>query len=114
MYRKISEHLAVDGKSCLVQPVDQRAVGHAAQTRCRVDTGDPQRAELALLLAAAAIGILTGLDDRLLGGAEDLAPGIEVALRLLEDFLVPPTRDDTAFNSCHILSPDLKRSADTA
>src|SRR6202790_5832718 len=102
MYRKIGEHLAIDGEARLVQPVDQRAVGHSTQTRCGVDAGDPQRAELALLFAPAAIGVLTRLDDRLLGGAEDFAPGIEIAFCLLENFLVPPPRDDTAFNSCHV------------
>src|SRR5579863_9347132 len=89
MYREIGEHLAIDGEARLVQPVDQRAVGHSAQTRCGVDAGDPQRAELTLLFAPAAIGVLTRLDDRLLGGAEDFAPGIEIALCLLENFLVP-------------------------
>src|SRR5258708_33194671 len=103
MYRKIGEHLAIDGEARLIQPVDQRAVGHTAQTRRGVDAGDPQRAELTLLFAPAAIGVLTRLDDRLLGGSEDFAPGIEIALCLLENFLVPPSRDDTAFNSCHFL-----------
>src|ERR1700676_5318163 len=106
MHRKIGEHLAVDGEPGLAQPVDQGAVGHPAQPRRGVDARDPQRAELTLLLAAAAIGVLTGLDDRLLGGAEDLAAGIEVALRFLENFLVPPACDDTAFYSCHVFSPD--------
>src|ERR1700675_56625 len=111
MHGEISQHLAVDGKARLVEPVDQRAIRHAAQTRCRVDARDPQCAELALLLAAAAIGVLAGLDDRLLGGAKHLAAGVEITLRFLENFLVPPTRDDTAFDSCHVLSPDLKRTA---
>src|ERR1700678_2119092 len=106
MDRKIGEQLAIDGETRLAQSVDQRAVGHAAQPRSGVDARDPQCAELALLLAPSAVSVLTGLDDRLLGGAEDLAPGIEVALRLLENFLVPSARDDTAFNSCHVLSPD--------
>src|ERR1700676_489640 len=103
MYRKIGEHLAIDGEARLAQPVDQRAIGHPAQTRRRVDASDPQRAELTLLFAPSAIGVLTGLDDRLLGGAEDFAPGIEIALCFLENFLVPSARDDTAFNSCHVL-----------
>src|SRR5580658_485285 len=103
MDREVCKHLAIDGETRLVQPVDQRAVGQPAQPRSGVNARDPQCAELALLLAPAAVGILTGLDDRLLGGAEYLAPGIEVTLRLLENFLVPPTSDDTAFNSCHVL-----------
>src|SRR5260370_19182906 len=79
MYRKIGEHLAIDGETRLVEPVDQRAVGHSAQTRRGVDAGDPQRAELALLFAPAAICVLTRLDDRLLGGADDFATGLEIA-----------------------------------
>ena len=58
------------------------------QARRRIDARDPQRAELALLRATVAVGVLAGLDDRLLGGAEDLAPGVVVALRLGENFLV--------------------------
>src|SRR6266850_5596446 len=87
MYREVGEHLAIDGEARLVQPVDERAVAHPAQTRRGVDARDPQRAELALLLAPAAIGVLARLDDRLLGRAEYLAPGVEIALRLLENFL---------------------------
>src|ERR1700682_2218920 len=88
MYRKIGEHLAVDGETGLVKPVDQRAIRHTAQTRRRGDESDPQRSELTLLFAPTAIGVLTGLDDRLLGGAKDLAPGVEIALRFLQNFLV--------------------------
>src|SRR5258708_6851328 len=106
MHRQIRKHLAVDRKTCLVQTVDEGAVGHAAEARRRIDARDPQCAVLALFLAPAAIGILAGLDDRLLGRAEYLAAGIEGALRFLENFLVPPTGDDTAFYSCHGLSPD--------
>src|SRR5258708_3582462 len=114
MHRQIRKHLAVDRNTCLVQTVDERAVGHAAETRRRVDARDPQCAVLALFLAPPAIGILAGLDDRLLGSSEYFAAGIEVALRFLENFLVPPTCDDTAFYSCHGLSPDFRRSANIA
>src|SRR5450759_4432934 len=100
--RKVGEHLAVDGQTRLAQPVNHRAVGQPAQPSGGVDARDPQRAELALLLAPSAIRVLAGLDDGLLGRAEHLAPGIEITLRLLEDFLVASTCDDTAFNSCHI------------
>src|ERR1700730_11235151 len=114
MDRKIREDLAIDGETRFIQTVDQRAIGHSAQTRRRVDASDPQRAELTLLFAPAAIGVLTGLDDRLLGGAEDFAPGIEIALRFLENFLVPTSRDDTAFNSCHVCLLIFRRAATIA
>src|SRR5580704_5198200 len=99
MHRKIRKHLAVDGETRLVQAVDERAVGHAAKPGRRIDARDPQCAVLALLFAPAPVGILAGLDDRLLGRTEHFAAGIEVALRFLENFLVTPPCDDTAFNS---------------
>src|SRR6202034_3792521 len=105
MHGEVREYLAVDRQFRLVQAVDQRAVAHAAQTRRGVDAGDPQRAEFALFLATPAIGVLTRLDDRLLRRAEDLAPGVVVALRLLENFLVTASSDDASFNSCHVVSP---------
>ena len=71
----IRQHLAVDLDPGLLQPIDQPAVGQAVLAGGRVDTGDPQGAELALLLAAVAVGILAGLDDRLLGDTKDLDCG---------------------------------------
>ncbi len=59
------------------------------QTSCGIDTGDPQRAELTLALPAIAIRVLAGLDDRLLGSLVKLAARAVIALRFLEDFLVP-------------------------
>src|ERR1700733_11265029 len=114
MHRQIRKHFAVDGKACLVETVDERAVGHAAEPRGCIDARDPQCAVLALLFAPAAIGILAGLDDRLFCRSKYFAAGVEVALRFLENFLVPPTCDDTAFHSCHGLSPDFRRSANIA
>src|SRR5271168_3109849 len=105
MHGEVRKHLAVDRQFRLVQAVDQRAVAHAAETRRGVDAGDPQGAEFALLLAPPAVGVLARLDDRLLRRAEDLAPGVVVALRLLENFLVPASSDDASFNSCHGVSP---------
>src|SRR5882757_6340916 len=66
-----------------------------------VDTGDPQRAELTLLLPTIAIRILTGLDDGLLGGAKYFTAGVVVTLRLGEDFLVTATGHHSTFYSCH-------------
>src|SRR5690606_392024 len=64
--------------------------------------------ELTLALAAVAIGILAGLDDRLLGDPVDLAAGTGVALRLVHYLLVSGVRLHTTFYSCHgsILSPE--------
>ncbi len=78
---QIREHLAIDLELCFQQPVDQTAVGQAVQACGCVDTRNPQRAELALFLAAVAIGVLARLDDCLLGGPIDLAAGVVIALR---------------------------------
>src|SRR5258708_31652083 len=106
MHRQIRKHLAVDRKTCLVQTVDEGAVGHAAEARRRIDARDPQCAVLALFLAPAAIGVLAGLDDRLLGRAEYFAAGLGVALRVLQNFLLPPTRHHPPVYFVHYLSPD--------
>ena len=42
---------------------------------------------MALLLLAADVGVLLRLGDRLLGDAEDLAAGVVVTLRGLQDLL---------------------------
>src|SRR5580658_3415712 len=67
----------------------------------RVDALNPQRAELALFLAPVAVGVLAGLDDRLLGSAKYLAPRVVIPLGLAKDLLVSSTRGDTTFDSCH-------------
>ena len=56
-----------------MQAIDHAAVRETVVTRGSVDTGNPQCAELALFLPAIAVGILSSLDDRLLGDAIDLA-----------------------------------------
>src|SRR5690606_23729393 len=67
VHGEFGQHLAVDLDAGLQQAVDQPAVRQAVLTGRRIDAGDPQRTELALLRATVAVGILPGLDDRLLG-----------------------------------------------
>src|SRR3546814_283173 len=94
-------HLAVEGYACLHQAVHEAAVADAVGAGRRVDAGDPQRTEIALLLLAADVGVLQRLRDRLLGDAEDLATGVVIALGLLENLLVPTAGRHTTFDSCH-------------
>src|SRR5690606_19566313 len=68
----VRQHLAVQGDAGLQQAVHETAVAQAVRTRGRIDAGDPQGAEMALLLLAADVGVLLRLGDRLLGDAEDL------------------------------------------
>ena len=111
MIGDVGEHLAVDLDAGLLQPVDQTAVGQTVVTRGGVDTGDPERAEFALFLTTVTIGVLAGLDDRLLGDPEDFASGAIIALGLFEDLLVPRVGGDAAFDSWHSLLSGLGFSA---
>jgi hypothetical protein len=80
MYGDVREYLTVDFNTSLGQAVDDTAVAQPINTGSRVDTRDPQCAELTLFLPAIAISVLPGLDDRLFGGAIDFAAGVVVAL----------------------------------
>src|SRR5690606_31981919 len=100
----IRQHLAVQGDAGLQQAVHETAVAQAVRTRGRIDAGDPQGAEMALLLLAADVGVLLRLGDRLLGDAEDLAAGVVITLGGLQDFLVTTTGRHTTLDSCHVLA----------
>src|SRR5687768_2002974 len=101
----VGQGLAVQGDTGLQQTVHEAAVAQAVQAGRRIDADDPQRTELALALLAADVRVLGGLGDGLLGDAEDLAAGVVVTLRELDDFLVPAARRYTTLDSCHFLSP---------
>src|SRR5690348_3500556 len=113
VHGEVRKHLAVDRDAGLVEPCDQAAVGQSELARSRVDADDPQRAELALLLLAADVGVLLGLGHRLLGDAIDLAPGVVVALGCLQGLLVTRTRGNATLDSCHggVLRLDVRQHA---
>src|SRR6186997_3351316 len=67
---EIRQHLSVHRDARLRETVDEDAVGHPERTNRGVDALDPERAEGALLALAVTEGILTGLLDRSLGGAD--------------------------------------------
>src|SRR5437879_2192425 len=105
VHGEIREHLAVDLHSGLVEAVDDAAVGQAIQTRGCVDTRDPERAKLTLLLPPVAIGVLARLDHGLLRRAVYLATGVVVALRLAENFLVTAACRHATLDSRHGAAP---------
>src|SRR5882724_12254145 len=92
---EIRQHLAVDRDARLGEAVDKDAIGHAERTNRGIDALDPERAERALLALAIAEGILAGLLDRGLGGADGvLAAAVKTFCRLV-DFLVLGVRGHT-------------------
>src|SRR5690606_17604732 len=97
----VRQHLAVERDAGLHQSVHEAAVAHAVHPGSRVDAGDPQRTEVALLVLAVDVGVLLRLDDRLLGDAEYLATRVVVTLRLGEDLLVTTECLHATHYSCH-------------
>ena len=65
----IGEHLAVELDAGLLQTVHETGVRNAVDAGSRVDAGDPQTTDLALLVAAVALHALHRLHDLLLGVA---------------------------------------------
>ncbi len=98
MHGKIGEDLAVHLDPGLGQAVNKSAIGQAEVTGRGVDALDPQGAEIPLLGAPVAIGILVGLLDRLHRDAENVLATAEIALRLLDDLLVRLARNGPLWN----------------
>src|SRR6185295_2403845 len=63
----VRQHLAVELDAGGLQAVHELAVRHALLAGGGVDPDDPQAAEVALLVAAVAIGVRVRLDERFLG-----------------------------------------------
>src|SRR6476659_826408 len=104
-HRDIPEHLAVDRDGVLLEPVHEHTVRQAVLAHGGVDPRDPQAAEVALLVAAIAIGILPGAHARFVGDAEHVVAAAAETLGARDDFLVGGACGDATFNSWHGSSP---------
>src|SRR6266851_2526080 len=109
---EIRQHLAVDRDARLGKAVDKDAVGHAERTHGGIEALNPQRAEGALLALAVAEGVLRGLLDRGLCGADGVLAAAVKALGGLVDFLVLGVRGHTAFDARHDGSPSYEKIGD--
>ena len=106
MHREIGEHFTIHLDTGFVQTVHETTVRQPAHTCTGVDALNPQSPELALLLAAVAIGVLSCFDDGLLGNTEDFAPCTVVTLGLLKYLFMFGVRLHTAFYAWHLpISP---------
>src|SRR5690242_19700702 len=99
--REIRQHLAVDHDARFGKAVNKSAIGEAERAHRGVQPLDLQRAEGALLALAIAEGVLPGLFDGLLGGADGVLAAAIITLGGLEDFLVLGVRGHTAFDARH-------------
>ena len=102
MNRGLGEHLAVHVDTGELQTVHEGGVVHAVGLAAGADAGDPQLAEVSLLLLAADVSVTAGLHDLLVGHLEVLGLGAPVALGETEDLISVLARHHRAFDSCHV------------
>ena len=101
----VSKDLAVQLDARLGKLEDELAVADAVFADSSVQAGDPQSAEIALLVAAVSVGILTGVGYGVNGKAEvALATAIET-LGGLEDFFAAFAGRNSGFSAWHSYSP---------
>src|SRR5208337_2674457 len=97
--------LAVQIDSREFQAVDELAIGNAGFPAGRVDTDDPQRAELAFLVLAADVGEFQAALDGLLGRAIELALREKVPGSAFERLNPSVFTVGSSFDSRHVSSP---------
>src|SRR5690606_27675077 len=105
VHGQIGQNLTVDFDRRFFQASDQTAVGQTVDTSTSIDTGDPQSTELTLALLAVTVGILTRLDDRLLGNPEYTRARTVVTFGEFQNFLVTLARHHTTLNTSHSSDP---------
>src|SRR5690606_38026459 len=103
VHGQIGQNLTVDFNIRLLQTSNQTAVRQAVGTGASVDTGNPQCAEGTLTVTTVAVSVLTGLDNRLLGYAENATARSVVTFGLLENLLGTTTCDHATFYTSHTL-----------
>src|SRR5690606_37206106 len=67
---QLGQNLTGAFEGSVLQPGNQTAAGQTILPGTSVDRGNPQSTDLTLALLAVTVGILTSLDDRLLGTPE--------------------------------------------
>ena len=98
---QLGEHLAVDVHAGDLQAVHHLGIGQAVQAGRRVDAGDPQATEVALLLLAADICITQGTANLCAGGTLLLALRAKVTLGELHYLTLFLLCVHRTLNSCH-------------
>src|SRR5262249_25414627 len=100
--REVRQDLPVNLDVCLLQALDEPAVGPALTPDGRVDADDPQAAELALALLAVARRVGERVEEGLLRRLDQPRARALPALGVLEESLVAGVRGDAALDSRHV------------
>lgn len=69
------------------------------RTDYSIETGNPERTEIALLLATTPIRMLTGFDNRFIGLVECTVTHLPVPFGTLENLLVTMPSDKSPFDA---------------
>src|SRR5579862_7801244 len=101
----VGENLAVDLDTGLAEALDEAAVGEAVGAAPSTDAGDPETAELALFVAAVAVGVVAALRKLLIGSFEEAALAAEIAAGGFQNLVVALLYKRPAFNARHGSSP---------
>src|SRR3990172_2690953 len=96
-YGDLGQHLAVDVNAVLFEGIHQLAIGNSVLAGGGVDARDPQAAQVALFVAAIAIGIEQALQLGFVGALVKLGARAELALGDLEDCFVPLAAGSSCF-----------------
>ena len=78
-HRQIRQNFSVYFDACLIQAVNQTAIGKSIDTRSSVYARNPQLAEIALAHSAVAIGVRLGTVNCFLCGPVQSATGTPIA-----------------------------------
>ena len=81
---EVSEDLAVDLDTSLVECTHKCRIGHVLETSSSVDTLDPQCTEVALLVTAVTVSVCETLLISVLGYGPHILASTKVALGLLQ------------------------------
>src|SRR5690606_37855261 len=103
-HSQVGQCLAIQPNLGHLETVHEATVGQPVHPRGRVDARDPQTAEVALLVAAIAIGVPVRLHHGLVGAAEQLGACSPLTLGHAENLLVTTTCYKTTFYA-HFNSP---------
>lgn len=82
---EISQNLAVEFDAAFIQLAHEHRIRHSILTSTRVNPLNPQRAELALFVAAVAIGVRKALFDRVFGNRPNVFATSERTFGEFED-----------------------------
>lgn len=99
---ELRQHFAVESNILLTFKGNESSVGNTVQTERRIEAGNPQTAESALLGASVTAGVFASLDDGFLGLGKQILTTPAETFGRFEDVLVALFGHDATLDSGHI------------